>query len=280
MAPRQPRPTIAGSTLGTSATPTSLPPSTLAPNPRNPRDSYDDVDELAESIRQIGILQPLGVVRYEIFLAHYPKYESDVGTCEWVVINGNRRLAAARLVGLAEVPVTMLEHLGRDAMLDEAVLVENIHRRDLPPLREAQAIQVLVERQGSQAKAAARLGKTQGFISQRLALLKLAPALREALTAGSLPLEEARTLGRLTVQEQEQAWEDRQAESPGAPVALSAASEASSGTATSPTDYGVIDQHRSWPKRMKFGAPSQMATTLRTHLSVEERAELARLLLE
>ena len=198
---------ITGSAAATAATtPTSVPVTSIAHNPRNPRDHYDDIAELVASLQEVGVLQPLGVVRYEIFLTHYPQHEHEVGTYDWVVINGNRRLAAARKLGLSDVPVTVLDRLGRDDHLDEAVLIENIHREALPPLREAQALRLLVDRHGTQSAVAKRVGKTEGFVSQRLALLKLVPDLQIALSAGELTVEDARKLGKAPADRQVDEW--------------------------------------------------------------------------
>lgn len=197
---------IEGSALATTSAPATVPVSSIAHNPRNPRDGYDDVDELADSIREVGVLQPIGVVRYEVFLSHYPDHEHDIGVCDWVALNGNRRLAAARKVGLDEVPVHVLDRLGRASHLDESVLIENIHRQQLPPIREAQAIKVLLDRHGSQREVAKRIGKTQAFVSQRLALLELAPDLKDAVTAGELHVRDARRIAKLSHDEQRVEW--------------------------------------------------------------------------
>lgn len=85
----------------------------------------------------------------------------------------------------------------------DAVLVENIHRQALPPLREAAALQLLVERHGSQRKVAQRIGKSQGFISQRLALLTLPDALRTAVGDRTLTVESARRIAALPSEQQQ-----------------------------------------------------------------------------
>lgn len=280
MGARRVRPSVTGSTLGSvTSAPTTLSVEAIAFNPRNPRADYDDVGELAESIREMGILQPLGVVRYEIFLTHYPEHEHAIGPHEWVVINGNRRLAAALVVELAEVPVRGLDHLGRDRMLDEAVLVENIQRTALPPMREAEAIRILVERHGSQAKVAKRLGKTGGFVSQRLALLHLVPELREALRSGELRLEDARDLGRLPDAEQVSAWQDRR-QRPAEPPA-GQPPPAEDAPAATPTSVNAVKGSRRPQRtpRIDIGEPAVIAAQLREHLSPAALAELVRLLI-
>lgn len=177
--------------------PTSVPVEQLAHNPRNPRESYDgeSLDELAASLREIGQLQPITVVARDVYLAHHPGDAERVGAARWVVVMGNRRLAAARVAGLGELAVAVLDRLGgADPQLTEATLVENIHREALPPLLEARELQGLVERHGSQAAAAKRVAKTQGWVSQRLSLLRLGPEQQEQLRAGTITLREARRI--------------------------------------------------------------------------------------
>jgi ParB/RepB/Spo0J family partition protein len=183
----------------------------LASNPDNPRPADDpEVQELAASITQIGQLQAAVVVSRDVFLRHCPQHEQAVGKARWVVINGNRRLAAARLAGLTRLDISVKDHLGDEGgVIDEAVMVENIHRRQLDPIREAQFLQRLVERHRSQRAVATRIGKTQGYVSQRLSLLKLHPALQERITCGALPIEDARELAALAPETQLATWQQR-----------------------------------------------------------------------
>ncbi|MBN9753986.1 Chromosome (plasmid) partitioning protein ParB / Stage 0 sporulation protein J [Pseudonocardia sp. Ae406_Ps2] len=182
-----------------------IPLSDLAHNPRNPRYGYDDsaIEELADSLREHHQLQPATVVARDVYLAHYPEDADQLGTASWVVLIGNRRLAAAHLAGLTHLVASVEDRLGgADPMLAEATLVENIHRQDLPPLLEARELQGLVERHGSQRAAAKRVAKTQAWVSQRLSLLKLTPELQEQLRAGELSVKEARTVASVPAEEQ------------------------------------------------------------------------------
>ncbi|QVJ03451.1 ParB/RepB/Spo0J family partition protein (plasmid) [Nocardiopsis eucommiae] len=142
-----------------------------------------------------------------------------------MVINGNRRLAAARLAELPTLAVHLTGLTGSDlASVRAAVLVENIHRKDLEPLEEARAVAELVELHGTQAVAAEQVGKSQGWVSQRLSLLSLEPELRDDLASGALRVREARSLARLSAREQLQAREDGYY-----PVISEGATEGSSG---------------------------------------------------
>lgn len=199
---------VEGSAVSTTAaTPTTVPVSSIAHSPRNPRESYEDVAELAASMEQVGVLQPLGVVRHELYLARYPQYETEIGTAHWVVIQGNRRLAAAEQAQLDEVPVVVQERLAREDTFDETTLIENVHRADLPPLREAALLQELIEKYGSGRKVAKAVGKTPGWVTQRLSLLKLAPELQALLSSGELSIAAGRELAQIPQERQLAAYE-------------------------------------------------------------------------
>lgn len=193
--------------------PTIAPIDTIAPNPDNPRDPGElDLEELMESLRQVGILQPIVVMSRASWLKLYPAHEPAVGWAEWVVVGGNRRLEAARALAWVRVPIHVRDNLAEGAdddehFLDEAVMVENIHRKNLAPLKEAAFLQRLVERHGSQGKVAKRIGKTQAYVSQRLSLLNLQPALKQELAANNLRVKEARQLAALPPEQQAGAWE-------------------------------------------------------------------------
>ncbi|MCG8919417.1 ParB/RepB/Spo0J family partition protein [Actinokineospora sp. PR83] len=267
---------VEGSALtGSASTPATVPVTSIAHNPRNPRDDYDDVQELANSIGLVGVLQPLGVVRYETFLSHFPEHEHEVGTHDWVVMQGNRRLAAARKAGLDEVPVHVVDRLGREDQLDESVLIENIHRQDLPPLREAHALQLLKDRHGTQSAVARRIGKTDAFVSQRLSLLKLTAELQQEVRAGRLRIEDARSISRLKPEQQAEAWRDLQA-------AAAAPTAGLNGVKTEPDAADDTVATAAGLNAVKTGAPTGHASRKSTRPdtvlsgSVEEAAEQLR----
>ncbi|MFE3992560.1 ParB/RepB/Spo0J family partition protein [Streptomyces goshikiensis] len=186
-----------------------LPVEELAHNPFNPREELKDVAELADSLAARGVIQPLTVVTRAAFLAAHPGHESSLAAAGYVVVDGNRRLAAARLAGLDEVPVHMDDSLAEDAdTLLESALVAAIQHRDLEPLEEAQALQRLVEKYGSQRKVATALHKSSGWVTQRLALLKLTPELQQAVEEKTLPVEVARRVGQLPQQQQQSAADE------------------------------------------------------------------------
>lgn len=153
----------------------------IEPNPDQPRKSFpqESLNELAESIRRHGLLQPLLV--YESMPGHY------------VIIAGERRYRAAKLAGLAEVPV-----ITRKAQEDthlELSLVENIQREDLDPIEEARAYQRLMEMTGAtQEHVAEMVGKSRAAVANAVRLLKLPEAMQEALKTGKITAGHARAL--------------------------------------------------------------------------------------
>lgn len=210
-----------------SADPISLPVASIAHNPRNRRSAAEYADAkaqgLASTIRVVGVLQALGVVRRAFWEQHYadwitahPESVAELGAAEWVVMWGNRRLAAARIAGLGEVPVRVQDQIAeRDSgggdTLHVAALIENIHQRKLEPLVEAADVRELVDlhgdRPGAKGAVAELLGKSGGWVTQRLNLLNLLPELQAALRSGDLHLEQARALGAIDPSRQMEAWQ-------------------------------------------------------------------------
>ncbi len=155
----------------------------IAPNPIQPRRRFDDegIRELSESIRSYGILNPLTV------RLRGGKYE---------LVAGERRLRAARLAGLTEVPCILVDVNMEDAGL--LALVENLQRKDLDFLEEAEGLQRLIRMFGmSQEEAARRIGKSQSAVANKLRLLKLPGDVLDALRREGLSERHGRALLRL-----------------------------------------------------------------------------------
>uniref|UniRef100_UPI003F494217 ParB/RepB/Spo0J family partition protein n=1 Tax=Amycolatopsis sp. CA-082387 TaxID=3239918 RepID=UPI003F494217 len=276
------RRTVEGSTLPKDGL-KEVPLSALAHNPRNPRDGYDDVTELAESIKMAGLLTPLAVTRYELFLTHFPEYEHEIAGHDWVVLNGNRRLAAVRLLELPKVTVIVADHLGRDGMFDEAVLIDNIHNERLPVMREALALQQLADRHGTQAAVAARLGMSRAYVSQRIGLLRLSDDLQAEVRTGSLAFEDARTLSALPAGEQPvQRQRLRElSESVGdVDTARRMLADEKREPAAAPAAAKPAQRGRPRNKTLRIGTPEELAVDLREALSPPDLATLAKLLTE
>jgi ParB family chromosome partitioning protein len=153
----------------------------VARNPKNPRRSFDEgeLQDLASSIRQHGIVQPV-VVR--------PR-----GADQFEIIAGERRWRAAQLAGLVEIPVIVRDVDDRTAL--EIAIVENVQRSDLNPLEEALGYDQLIAEHGyTQNDLGEIIGKSRSHVANSLRLLKLPEPVREMLAGGSLSAGHARAL--------------------------------------------------------------------------------------
>lgn len=174
----------------------------LVANPHNPRDSVGDLAELASIVE--FQLQPVVVVTRNAFQALYP--ETPV-SARWVVIIGNRRLAAAHKFGRPDLDIVIKDELAKDrATLLTAVISENVDRSGFDVIEEAKAVEKLVGEYGSADAAAEHLRKSKTWVSQRRALLKLAPDLQEATRRGDLAIREARALAQVPLEQQVARW--------------------------------------------------------------------------
>ena len=159
----------------------------ICPNPQQPRRGFDekDLQELAESIRAYGVLQPLTVRKT---------------TAGYELVAGERRLRAARIAGLQQVPCLLAQVDEKDSAF--LALIENLQRRDLDYWEEARAIAHLINRYDlSQEQAAQKLGKSQSAVANKLRLLRLPESVRQALCHSALTERHARALLRLQKEE-------------------------------------------------------------------------------
>jgi ParB family chromosome partitioning protein len=184
----------------------SAPLTELTANPRNPRDDLGDLADL-ESIADMQ-LQPAVVVTKGAYLKLYP---DDSISTRFVVVNGCRRLAAAHKYGRDDLAIVVNDEIARDRVtLISASIAENVDRQDFDVIEEAKAVESLVAECGSAVDAATRLRKTQAWVSQRRALLALAPQLQTALRRGELAIREARSLARVPLEQQVVRWQAAQ----------------------------------------------------------------------
>ncbi|MFI9724614.1 ParB/RepB/Spo0J family partition protein [Streptomyces sp. NPDC052396] len=176
----------------------------ISQNPDNPREVVGDVSDLAATIREIGLVQAITVAHVEAYLKERPQRAGELEPgAQYVVVDGHRRLAAAREAGLKSIKYVVNDDFASsDESLLEAAFVANYQRENLSDLEEAAALEKLVKHYGSQGKTAKRLGVTQAFISQRLSLLELDPTLQADLEAGLRKVEHVRGLSRLSPEEQ------------------------------------------------------------------------------
>jgi ParB family chromosome partitioning protein len=161
-------------------------PSAIEPNPRQPRQVFDEeaLAELVHSIREFGLMQPIVVRALTDAPAGAPRYQ---------LVMGERRWRAAQEAGLATIPAIVRE-TGDESMLRDALL-ENIHRAQLNPLEEAAAYQQLLDEFGvTHDELAARIGRSRPLISNMIRLLRLPIAVQRRVAAGVLSAGHARAL--------------------------------------------------------------------------------------
>lgn len=165
----------------------------IRPNPNQPRRHFaeENLKELASSIREFGVLQPLVVSKME--------REFDDGTrVEYELIAGERRLRASRLAGLAAVPVIIHRRIPPKERLELAI-IENIQRQDLDPIETARAFaQLQDEFNFTQREIAARLGKSREVVANALRLLNLPSEIQDAISSGKVNESQARLLLSMT----------------------------------------------------------------------------------
>ncbi len=160
-----------------------LPTGSLRPNARNPRREFPntELDELAASLRERGIIQPI-VVRAMRGVAD--GYE---------IVAGERRWRAAQRAGLHEVPVVVIEATDAEAL--QLAIIENVQRADLNPLEEAEGYRALMDEFGNSQEEIARIvGKSRSYVANTLRLLKLSDAVKAYIHSGKLTAGHARML--------------------------------------------------------------------------------------
>lgn len=159
--------------------------SQVEPNAAQPRKEFDAkaLNELSESIRMHGILQPLAVRK--------------TSEGRYQIIAGERRWRAARDVGISEVPIYLVD--ADDQTVMELALVENLQRQDLNPIEEAEGYRTLINQfHLTQEETAQRVGKSRPAITNAMRLLSLAPSVRNMVSDGSLSVGHAKLLLALT----------------------------------------------------------------------------------
>ena len=164
----------------------------VEPNPDQPRRDFDEeeLQALADSIAEHGIIQPITV--------------RQLSSGYYQIIAGERRWRAARIAGLSEVPVVVIEADDKKAM--ELALIENLQRQDLNPVEEAMGYQTLMDEYGlTQEDAAKRVGKSRPAVANSLRLLNLCPEVLEKVRGGELTAGHARAVLSLKSEKKQQA---------------------------------------------------------------------------
>lgn len=159
---------------------TRIPLRQIEPNPHQPRNDFDQeaLEELAESIKQQGVIQPIIV---------------EKSTQGYTIVAGERRYRAARMAGLSEVPVIIRSFTDEEKL--EIALIENVQREDLNPLDEARAYRHLMESNNlNQESLAQKIGKKRSTVANSVRLLKLPEDMQESIVQGELSSGHARAI--------------------------------------------------------------------------------------
>lgn len=161
-----------------------IPIESIAPNPYQPRKNFNNLslDELSESIKSYGVLQPINVRK--------------IGDNGYELIAGERRLRAAKLAGMKEIPAIVVEVVEQDSAV--IALIENLQREDLNYLDEAEGYYNLIHDHGlTQEELSKKVGKNQSTIANKLRLLRLPPDIKNELLKNNLTERHARALLKL-----------------------------------------------------------------------------------
>jgi ParB family chromosome partitioning protein len=173
----------------------------IKPNPFQPRREFDEAKlaDLARSIRQYGVIQPLTVTRREI-----QKQDGGLQT-EYELIAGERRLRAAKIAGLSSVPVLIRAEYDDDKTKLELAIIENLQREDLNPIDRAKAFEQLAKQFGfKHQEIAEKVGKSREYVSNTLRLLMLPEDMQQALRDGKITEGHTRPLLMLADRKEEQ----------------------------------------------------------------------------
>lgn len=170
----------------------------IKPNPYQPRREFDEValTELADSIKEYGVLQPIVVIR--------TKSDFTEGPVEYELLAGERRLRAAKIAGLVQIPVIIRNEPSSKLKLEMA-LVENLQREDLNPIEKATAFKRLMDEFGLlQREVAAKVGKSREAVANTMRLLSLPKEMQDAVASGAISEGHTRPLLMLSERKDEQ----------------------------------------------------------------------------
>jgi len=173
----------------------------IKPNPFQPRREFDEskLRDLADSIRQYGVLQPLVVTRKEVVT------QEGGMTTEYELIAGERRLRASKIAGLAQVPVLIRDSADDDKLKLELAIIENLQREDLNPIDRALAFSKLANDFGfKHTEIAKKVGKSREYVSNTIRLLALPEEMQKAILDGVITEGHSRPLLMLADRPEEQ----------------------------------------------------------------------------
>jgi ParB family transcriptional regulator, chromosome partitioning protein len=258
----------------------------LAPNLVNPRQDFGTEDDLVDFGKSLARRQnqPCPVVSRTAYLKLWPEHADRIKDVDYVLVSGERRYRAATAVGLPALDCVVNDDFAIDRKtFMEAVVSENVDRQNFDPIEEAYAVQALVREFGSNRAVAQHFERVDGWVTQRLLLTNLADDIQTLVREKSMPLEAARTLGKLArdndwgTDGQLAWWETEQERRAAASAARSAARKATrqqpQAAATPPGEAGAEPAARSAPESFTAVKPSQEPPT-ETQPALEARAEV------
>jgi ParB family chromosome partitioning protein len=204
----------------------------LAPNLVNPRTDFGSEDQLIDLGKSLARRQnqPCPVVSRSAYLKLWPDHTGTIGDVDYVLVSGERRYRAATAVGLPVLDCVANDDFAADRRtFMEAVVSENVDRQNFDPIEEAYAVQALVAEFGSNRAVAQHFERVDGWVTQRLLLTHLAREVQDLVRQKAMPLEAARSLGKLArdkdwpAPEQLAWWEEEQQRRAAASAARTAA---------------------------------------------------------
>ncbi len=240
----------------------------IKPNPYQPRKEFDEehLKSLAESIRQYGILQPLTVTRMEVS-------KEDGGLqSEYELIAGERRLRAAKLIGLRQVPVVIRQGEQSSKMKLELAIIENLQREDLNAIDRSKALAQLATEFGlTHAEIGAKVGKSREFVSNSIRLLGLPEEIQQAVVGKEISEGHARALLMLNNRPEEMKTLFRD-------MVLRKTSVRMAEQLARRIAQDKIRKHNKTPEMMEI--EKSLTETLGTRVVIENRPQGGRLLIE
>lgn len=164
----------------------------IVPSGYNPRKSFDEksLKELADSIKQKGVLQPIGV------------REKD---CKFEIVFGERRFRAAQMAGLKDMPVIIVD--ASDSEAEELAITENLQREEVNEIEEGRVYESMIKEGENVASLALKFGKSEKYIKLRLQLMQLIPAFRDLVQKGELRLNAAELISSYDSSVQKEIYE-------------------------------------------------------------------------
>lgn len=196
-----------------------VPLSRLAPNLVNPRTDFGTDDQLIDLGKSLARRQnqPCPVVSRIAYLKLWPDHAEKIGHVDYALVSGERRYRAAGAVGLPTLNCVVNDDFASSRKtFMEAVVSENVDRQNFDPIEEAYAVQALVREFGTNRAVAQHFERVDGWVTQRVLLTHLAPPIQDMVRKKAIPLEHARTLGKLSrdkgwaPEEQAAWWEEQQ----------------------------------------------------------------------